>query len=102
MIRTVLKNHLTTREDRLDEDRLAFAAPSDMDGNSTAEIAWTPAGTAEATYRDKGGATKKATLAKAKHLSLLDDGSRILLSAHFRAPGSGKESCPLCEVVRHE
>lgn len=101
MIRTVLKNHLTAREDRLDEDRLAFAAPSDMDASAPAEISWSGGG-AEATYRGKDGATKRASLPKPRHLSLQDDGARVLLSVHYRAPDGGKESCPLCEVVRHE
>lgn len=101
MIRTVLKNHLTAREDRLDEDRLAFPAPADMDAGAAADVTWSGGG-AEASYRGKDGSTKKATLAKPKHLSISDDGARVLLSAHFRAPDGGRESCPLCEIVRHE
>jgi hypothetical protein len=101
MIRTVLQNRLTAREDRLDEDRLAFPAPADMDGSHAAEITWSSGG-GEASYRAKDGSTKRASLAKPKHLSLQDDGARVLLSAYYRAPDGGKESCPLCEIVRHE
>jgi hypothetical protein len=101
MIRTVLKNHQSGREDRLDEDRLAFPAPSDMDAAALAEITWSSSG-ASVSYRAKGGAQKTQTVEEPRHLSLLDKGSRVLLSANFRAPSEGKESCPLCEILRHE
>jgi hypothetical protein len=101
MIRTVLKNLQSAREDRLDEDRLAFPAPSDMDAAALADVTWTSSG-ASISYRAKGGVQKTQTMEKPKHLSLLAKGSKVLLSANFRAPSEGKESCPLCEILRHE
>lgn len=101
MIVTVIRNLQSARESRLDEDRLAFPAPADMDPAALADVTWS-GGKAQVSYRAKSGAQKTQAMDKPKHLSLQDKGARVILSANFRAPSDGKESCPLCEIVRHE